>query len=355
MTGPGPVVGDVGEIDLLRRLQPHLAGAGGGLAVPAGDDAAVWQPAAGMSVVVTTDSLVEEVHFHRRPNDAVFNRDLGWKLLAISLSDLAAMGASAGPSFLALTFPADWPVADVEALYDGLSECAAAHGATLAGGNLSGGATTVLTSTCLGSVAPGFALLRQGAQPGWNLAVTGRVGGAAAALRVLHDPDPEAAAAFSGDTLAAWTARLRRPEPRLREAAILVAEGIPVCLDVSDGLYLDCARLLGDGLGVVIDSETVPLADGVREAFPADWIEIAGGGEDYELLFAGSAEMVEAACLRVIAGGGEAHVIGRFDGTPGLRLNTASGEEREAPSAGHEHFAPSAPDTGSDIISSRHG
>jgi thiamine-monophosphate kinase len=344
VTGPGPVVGDVGEIDLLHMLEPYLDRDVRGLVLAAGDDGAIWQPRASKAVVVTTDSLVEDVHFHRLTGDIGFNTDLGWKLLAISLSDLAAMGASAGPSFLALSFPPDWPVADVEALYKGLAACARAHGATLAGGNLSGAAAAVLTSTCLGEVAVDRALRRSGAQPGWKLAVTGRLGGAAAAMRVVGGADPAAAAddaaaaAVDDAAAAAWRGRLRRPRPRLVEAVALAEEGIPVCIDVSDGLFLDAGRLLQDGLGVIIDPELIPLEDCVREAFSDSWIELAGGGEDYELLFAGPVERVDAACRRIVDGGGEATAIGGFDTGAGVRLGGADGARSPAPSSGYQHF-----------------
>lgn len=335
----GPRVADLGELELLRRLQPYLDQEAPGLPLGAGDDAAVWHPGGERDVVVTTDSLVEGVHFLPRPGDSEFHTSLGWKLLAVSLSDLAAMGAEPGPALLALTLPGGWLAADVEALYRGLSECAREHGATLAGGNLSDGATAVLTSTCLGHVVPGRALRREGAKPGWKLACTGSLGGAAAALRLRQDSKREAAMVAPEATTAAWLRRLRRPEPRLAAARALVEEALGVCLDTSDGLYLDAARLLHDGLGAVIDPAALPMETGVREAFPDDWIEIAGGGEDYELLFAGPSDRVESACRRVAKGGLSATVIGAFDGGAGVRLRNARGGQTQPPATGHLHFA----------------
>lgn len=340
MTGqPGPLVREVGELELLRRLQRYLDREGKGLALGAGDDAALWHPGGDSDVVVTTDSLVEGVHFHPQPGDVGFYGSLGWKLLAISLSDLAAMGAEPGPSLLALALPGGWPVADVEALYHGLAECAHEHGAALAGGNLSDAATAVLTSTCLGHVAAGRALRRDGAEHGWQLACTGSLGGAAAALRLLQDPAAEETRLVPEATRAAWVRRLRRPQPRLTAARALVEEGIRVCLDVSDGLYVDTARLLRDGLGAVIEPALLPIEPGLREAFPGAWIQIAGGGEDYELLFAGPPNKVETACGRLVVGGLEATVIGAFDDGAGLRLRDADGGETPAPATGHLHFA----------------
>jgi thiamine-monophosphate kinase len=133
---------------------------------------------------------------------------------------------------------------------------------------------------------------------------------------------------------------LRRPQPRLQEAAVLAGEGIRVCLDISDGLFLDAGRLLRDGLGVVIDPDRIPMQECVRDAFSDSWVEIAGGGEDYELLFAGPADQVDAACRRVVVGGGEATMIGEFDTGAGVRLGGAGGAESPAPLSGYEHFEP---------------
>ena len=161
----------------------------------------------------------------------------------------------------------------------------------------------VLTSTCLGAVDPAVALLREGAEPGWQIAVTGRLGGAAAALHLLHDPGSVQAKSVPAALAAAWTQRLRRPQPRLAAAAALVEAGIRVCLDVSDGVYVDAERVLGEGVGAVIDIGRLPIEAGIRDAFPDSWREVAGGGEDYELLFAGPPHTVADACRRIIAGG----------------------------------------------------
>jgi thiamine-monophosphate kinase len=330
---PGATLGSAGEEGLLRLIQPFLARAGEGrLSTGPGDDAAVWQPPARSQVVVTTDTLVEGVHF--RPGDPA--ADLGWKLLAVSLSDLAAMGADPGPAFIAVSLPASWHVGQLLDLYEGLARCADSHGTVLAGGNFSMSPIAVLTSTCLGSVAGGRVLGRGGARPGWALALTGRVGGAAAALRRIGATHPP-----SDLVAAAWDERARRPEPRLGPGRTLLAAGIDVAIDVSDGVFLDAGRLLpgaAQRCGVLIDAARLPTVIGVRESWPASWLEVAGGGEDYELLFAGPVGRVETACRRLRKSGCEAAVIGRFDKGEGVRV-TAGGEVQPAPATGHQHFA----------------
>ncbi|MFY9615384.1 MAG: thiamine-phosphate kinase [Candidatus Dormiibacterota bacterium] len=315
-------------------LRPYLAAPGGAMAgtleLGAGDDAALWRPGAHGAVAVTTDSLVEDVHF-RRPEGMGAAQDLGWKLLAISYSDLAAMGARPGPAFISLSLAADWEVEWVEALYRGMGELVAAHGGGLAGGNISAAKGAVLTSSCLGEVDAAMAMRRSGAEAGWLLAVTGDVGGATAALRSVGH--------MAGDE--AWKRRLARPQPRLDAGAMAAKLGIGVAIDVSDGLFADAGRLLGAGSGATglsIDAAAIPVAPGIREAWPQDWLEVAGGGEDYELLLAGPPQLLDPAVEAIAAAGTPTRVIGGFDSGEGVRVRVG-GAERPAPEVGHQHFA----------------
>lgn len=315
-------------------LRPYLVAPGGAMAgtleLGAGDDAALWRPGADGAVAVTTDSLVEDVHF-RRPEDNSAAQDLGWKLLAISYSDLAAMGARPGPAFISLSLPSEWEVEWVDAVYQGMAELVAAHGGGLAGGNITAARVAVLTSSCLGELDAAMAMRRSGTAPGWLLAVTGDVGGAAAALRSEGQID--------GDE--AWRRRLARPQPRLDAGATAAKLGIGVAIDVSDGLFADAARLLGGGgqaTGLSIDAAAIPVAPGIREAWPQDWLEVAGGGEDYELLLAGPPQVLNPAVEAIAAAGTPTRVIGGFDSGAGVRV-WVDGEEQPAPEVGHQHFA----------------
>lgn len=325
--GGAPTVAEVGEEGLLERLAPWLSH-GLGLLVGPGDDAAVWQPPPGRAVVSTTDSLVEGVHFVAPlvGNAAI---DLGWRLLAVSLSDIAAMGAEAGPAFISLALPPGWPVAWVELLYQGLAECSAQFGAPIAGGNISAAATAVLTSTCLGLVDPGRVLRRGGAREGWQLALSGPVG-AAAAVRAATGSDGEARQEWRMSS---------RPNPRLEAAAELVRSGVTVAIDVSDGVFRDAQRLLdgGGSSGLLVDAAALPAATGIRERWPRTWAEVVGGGEDYELLFAAPRAVIGRACAALTAAGLQPAVIGVFDTGAGLRL-FINNVETSPPQSGHEHF-----------------
>ena len=322
-------VGDLGEFALLQRLRPVLASDGGAMVVGAGDDAAVWQPPLGQAIVVTTDSLAEGAHF-TVPLDAPGAADLGWRLLAVSLSDLAAMGARPGPAFISLALPPSWPVAWVEAMYQGLAECAARFDVDLAGGNITAAPAAVLTSTCVGSVDSQELLRRDGAEAGWQLAATGSVGAAAARIRAAaegQDPDP------------AWE-QAARPIPRLTAGQVLVEAGVRVAMDISDGLYLDAGRLMGeaDAEGLLIDAAAIPVAPGIRERWPADWTAVVGGGEDYELLFAAEPIDMDRALRSLADAEVPAVVIGVFDDRAGLRVLVGE-EEVPPPAPGHQHFA----------------
>ena len=341
--GAEPLVGDIGELGLLDLIRPYLAApgslAGGELTIGAGDDAAAWEPPPMRAVVTTTDSLVEEVHFHR-PADATAAADVGWKLLAVSYSDLAAMAALPGPAFISLALPASWPVAWVEAMYREMARLCEEQGGGLAGGNITSAPAAVLTSVCLGVAAPSELLRRTGARPGWTLAVTGRLGGAAAALRLAHDPDAIPRLGDAASTAPeTWRRRLRRPEPRLAAGRVLAGAAIGVALDISDGLYIDAGRLL-DGHsagGLLIDADALPVEVGLKQAWPAAWPDLVGGGEDYELLFAGEPDVVGRACDALRAMGLAAAAIGVFDAGDGVRVRRG-GEERPAPGVGHLHF-----------------
>lgn len=311
---------------------------GGALVVGAGDDAAVWTPGPGRSVVTTTDSLVEEVHF-QTPADIEAASAIGWKLLAVSYSDLAAMGASPGPAFVSLSLPPAWRVEWVEAMYRDMYDAVTVLGGGLAGGNVSAASAAVLTSTCLGEVDPRHMLRRAGARPGWKLAVTGELGGAAAALRLAH-ADEAGGPAAGAEHADIWQQRLRRPQPRLRQAAAATAAGVGCGLDVSDGLFIDAGRLLGAGGagGLVIESAAIPTDPGVRDTWPDGWLEVVGGGEDYELLLAAPPGVLAEAADRAADLRVPITVIGEFDNGAGVRV-AVDGVERPPPGAGHQHFA----------------
>lgn len=246
----------------LRRLPLHPG------ARDLRDDAAVVG-----GLVVTTDTLVEGVHF--LPDDPP--ADVAWKVLAVNLSDLAAKGAT--PEGVLLNYPLTTPRWDT-AFLAGLGEALLAFDCPLIGGDtvaLPTGAPRVLSMTALGraAVAPD----RGGARAGDALWVTGTIGDAGAGLRIAR----------GGAGPTALLAAYRRPQPRLAEGRALAAVVHAMC-DVSDGLLIDAARMAdASGLAVTVELDAVPLSP-VLVAFDPDPLAAATAGDDYQLLFALAAE-----------------------------------------------------------------
>jgi thiamine-monophosphate kinase len=271
-----PAVSDLGEHALIERIRARLPSAPGFVVVGIGDDAAVLEPERNALEVMTTDCLVEGVHF----NFAFASpSDVGHKALAVNLSDIAAMGASPRVALLSLILPAAWPVPSLDALIESMAALAARSKVSIVGGNIARSpGPLVVDVTLVGSVHRRRVLTRSGARAGDDLYVTGSLGGAALGLRVLtanpHDTSPAAQ-------------RHRKPEPRLRFGSLLGRNRVArACVDLSDGLA-DGVRQIGNAsaVGAVIDARSVPLEPG------ATLQDALSGGEDYELLFAVSPKL----------------------------------------------------------------
>jgi len=329
--------GEFGWIDRVRSAQ---AGASGdGLAVAIGDDAAVLDVPLGRQVVVTTDLLLEGVHFRR---DWSGFDDIGWKAAAVSLSDIAAMGADPTFAFVSLAFGPDEQVEDLDALYRGLSDCLARYGARLAGGDTNrttGG--LVLNVAQLGTVPQGRAWTRAGGRAGDVLLVTGTLGDSAGGLALLTRLGADEAARLSPILVAAH----RRPSPRLEAARTLQKAGVVrAAMDISDGLAGDLPKLCAaSGCGAQVDLAVLPVSDALRGAqgvLGQSAAEVAlAGGEDFELLLAVAPGDVDAARAAVAATGMRLTAIGELTPT-GLTLRGPDGEARPFLRRGWDHFAP---------------
>lgn len=286
-------LGDLGEFGLIERIERAVrrSGVPRHVVIGIGDDAAVVRPRPGEEIVVTTDSRVEDVHFRWSQQAPVV---VGRRALAVSLSDLAAMGARPLGCVVALAAPADLPVRVADGLVKGLLREAVAHDCPLVGGNVSRGRETSLALTALGAVARGGALTRAGARPGHGIFVTGVLGASALEL----------ARAEAGE------GRVRRvPEPRLAAGRALARiPGVGGCIDLSDGLEADLAHLLGPaGLGAALEVARLPRPPRFDSACRRLGIDpealLLRGGDDYELLFtlpeAGPGETLLSRRLRV--------------------------------------------------------
>jgi thiamine-monophosphate kinase len=306
-------VRDLGEFAVIDRLAQKLhPSVRSSPAVPLGigDDAASWQPEAGKAVVVTTDALVEGVHFRVDWTDW---RSLGHKMLAVNLSDIAAMGATPRLATIVLGLTGNEPIADLEDLYRGASDIAAAYAVIIAGGDIVRSPGQMFMSvTVLGEVHPARVLRRDGANPGDLVVVSGTLGASAAGMRLLESPRESA----TGDLLIA--AHLR-PVPRVALGSTLADAGVTAAMDLSDGLAGDLRKIIeASGVSVEITVETVPVLPAVRALFPETWLDLAlRGGEEYELLMTIPPDRFDD--LRAAASGIDATVtaIGRMVRTGG--------------------------------------
>jgi thiamine-monophosphate kinase len=273
-----PTVGELGERELIRRIRSRIVSPSW-IVVGPGDDAAVMEPERGTLDVVTTDAFVEGVHFDRRfcPPDAI-----GHKALAVNLSDLAAMGAAPRAALLSLVLPDSLSVAEIDGILDGFLALAGRYKVALAGGNVTRSpGPLVVDVTAIGSVGRRRVLTRDGARPGDDVYVTGRMGMGAAGLRAFRAgiADPEVQAHYL------------RPEPRVRAGTLLGRNrAATACIDLSDGLSDGLAQLAeASGVGIAIDQAVLPLDSVVMRWFEQDCADpvlaAVSAGDDYELLF----------------------------------------------------------------------
>ena len=260
---------DISEDELITAIGRVLSGTGPDVLVPVGDDAAVVRGGAG-DLVLTTDALVEGTHFDRAMSRP---RDIGYKAIAASISDIAAMAASPRYALCALTLSDDVDAGWAMELFGGMREASDEFACTLIGGNLALGPEVTVAITVTGEVARGAAVRRSGAQPEDVVVVTGTLGGAAAGRRLARRGAP-----WTEDELDAIR-RFERPAPRVGEAPVLARNGATAMIDVSDGLTRDLVRICeASGVGVRLDLATIPAHPAAAEG------EALGGGEDYELL-----------------------------------------------------------------------
>ncbi|MFJ5368989.1 thiamine-phosphate kinase [Bosea sp. CER48] len=270
-----------GEFELIARYFAPIAGPGGlGLL----DDAGLLRPGRGYEVVVTADALVAGVHFY--PDDPP--EAIGWKALAVNLSDLAAKGAKPEGFVLTLALPRGWTEAWLSGFAAGIARMADEAGCPLVGGDtVSTSGPLTLSITAFGTVPAGRMVRRSGAKPGDVVLVSGSIGDGAFGLKVHGPEKPGWVAALAAENRACLADRYLYPQPRHRLAEVLQRHA-SAAMDISDGLVGDLAKLLkASGVGAEIDLDAVPLSPAARAAVMADpaLAELAWtGGDDYEIL-----------------------------------------------------------------------
>ncbi len=266
------------EFELIRRYFA-LPSEAQGVITGIGDDGAVLEPDTGRELVAVIDTLVEGVHFLEDTDPG----DIAYRVVAVNLSDIAAMGARPRWMTLALTLRdanEEW----VGRFAAGLHEAAAEHGVALVGGDTTSGPCVVASVQITGDVESGNAIHRSGAKPGDTIYVTGTVGDAAAGLELIRDGRP-------AEYLAG---RFLRPSARVDYGQRLVNVAT-AAIDVSDGLFADLQKmLLASGVGAEIDLDELPVSAELNSAFEAGAVRrfALAGGDDYELCFTASATIL---------------------------------------------------------------
>jgi len=335
----GVSVGQVGEFRLLDRLaacfrSPHNQGVIAGI----GDDCAVVQHEGKTALLISTDLLTEDIHFRLGWTSA---RQLGWKSLAVNLSDLAAMGATPRWATLGLTLPETTPTAWVDGFCTGFRELADEHGTAVIGGDLTRSPERLtIAVTVVGESPAERVLYRHGARQGDVLLVTGTLGDSAAGLRLLED---EAAVGLHPHYPRQLVAHLT-PQPRVEAGQVAAQSGVVhAAIDLSDGLAGDLRHLCEKSdVGALVELERLPLTEACRELAdrfgvpPTEWA--LRGGEDYELLLAVDPTGVGALQEQLAEVGVAATVIGEVRSAEFGVVAQEAGGNHVALAGAFDHF-----------------
>jgi thiamine-monophosphate kinase len=325
-------LGEFGLIDLLIKMIAESQDNRSGyppLTVGIGDDAAAWQTQA-PNQLATVDSLIEDVHFSF---GNISWQELGWKSLAVNLSDIGAMGGVPQYALISLGLPEKTEVEDITSLYQGMIELAQKFHVGLAGGDTCQSPVVMITVTVLGTGQETL-LRRSTARPGDIIAVTGHLGGATAGLDMLTRQ-----LSLAPEIATALREAFNKPVPRVAEGQLLVKHGIRTAIDISDGFLADLRHISQmSRVSARVDVDRIPIYPPVREAYGDKALEMAlSGGEDYELLFTGAASHIEKIQAEATC---PVTVVGEITGvSPGeINLFDSSGKPVTIQQSGWEHF-----------------
>jgi len=258
------------------------------LLIGIGDDTAAWQGDKAIQLA-TTDTMVQDIHFNLK--DTTW-KELGWKSLAINLSDIAAMGGVPQYALVSLSVPGDLEVDNISDLYEGMVDLAKEFGVAVVGGDVTNAPNIVITITIFGSLKDRskFPLTRSSAVPGDLIAVTGYLGTSAAGLKIVTE-----GLTVSEETRTVLRQAHFRPTPKVKEGLELLRLGVKAAIDISDGLLSDLGHICEmSKVSAQIKLDWLPIHPSVRAVFKSDCSDLAlSGGEDYELLFAAKQQVMD--------------------------------------------------------------
>jgi thiamine-monophosphate kinase len=336
-------ISQLGEFGLIQRIKKALPTPPADVLVGIGDDVAVLRTSSSEYLLATCDAQVENVHFSR---STITPYQLGRRIAAINVSDIAAMAGAPLWALVSLALPRDLETAFVDAVYEGMHAQLRLAGAAIVGGNLSRIDKDIVIDLCLlGKVAPDDLLLRTGARIGDLILVTGWLGDSKAGLELIRRPD----LIVSENSRRQVEQRHLAPQPRLREGQELGSSRlVHAMVDVSDGLLSDIGHICrASQVGAEIWLEKLPISSACKEAAHVVGEDVSGwalaGGEDYELLFTVSPESSVEIQEKVKERTGTCcHVVGKIlDETEGIRLCLDDGGKISLSegSSGWDHFA----------------
>lgn len=340
---------DIGEFGLIRRIRGRYSKSSDRVLCGMGDDAATLNLPSDSLTLVTTDTLIEDVHFTLKGTIPYF---LGAKALAVNLSDIAAMGGTPSFFLLSLGLPGSYPLSFVDRFYRGVSHVAEAYDVFLVGGDLTAASTFMISAVVIGHCAPDKIIYRKGARPGDHIFVTGPLGDSALGLRILHKrglgPRDFAADGKTRGKEKDLLGLIRRhlaPPPPVHKGRKIAALGCATSMiDISDGLLADLGHLTEESrVGANLWVDQIPLSRAFKKLAPSYCvrpIDLAlGGGEDYELLFTAPRKTVEIALSRSENVDFPVYPVGDVTSHP-KKISLLSGNKRAySPSRlGHDHF-----------------
>lgn len=330
-------ISDIGEFGLIEILSRQLPKPSKAVVRGIGDDAAVIQGSGTNSTLLTTDMLVEDIHFTRKYCSAY---DIGWKSLAVNVSDIGAMGGLPTVGVVSLAIPVNWTVEELTELYRGLGAAALCYGVSIVGGDtvksLQG---LTINVALLGEAEPDSVVYRSGAKPGDAILVTGTLGDSAAGLAHLQNPEVILPAGC-GEALAQ---RYQQPMAQVRGGYNLAKAGLVNAMnDISDGLASEIHEICkASGVGCHLMAENIPLAEATRfmakglGVNPLDWALF--GGEDFQLVVTLDPGRVNQTQRLLTSLGVSAALVGEITSGTDVLLVQASGEEKLQP-RGFNHF-----------------
>lgn len=297
-------LGEFGLIDLIarkiKRSRKYQPEAWRGVSIGIGDDAAVWQGANHLEMA-TTDTLVQDVHFSFKTSTW---HDLGWKSLAVNISDIGAMGGIPKYALVTLALPGGIRVEDISKLYDGMLKACKKYQVAIVGGDMVTAPLTVITVALWGHLDVTEPLTRSAARPGDQIAVTGFIGDSAGGLALMTENKK------AGPDISKYLRKAHlQPEPRPAEGQLLTHLNVKAAIDISDGLVADLGHICQSShVSALIHTDKLPLSPQLKQAFGKRALPLAlFGGEDYELLFTAPARIIEkvikeSACTITVIG-----------------------------------------------------